>query len=93
MIISLYLKNNDKFNYYLVKEKIDFLACFISGIENLDDKENNNENKNIFIKILYNLFSPEYTHLELNLLLADDNNNNNSKNILINFYNRKKEEK
>ena len=94
MIISLYLKNNDKFNYYLVKEKLDYLACLISGIENLDDKENNNENKNIFIKILYNLFSPEYTHLELNLLLADDNNNNNnSKNIIINFYNSKKEEK
>ena len=93
MIISLYLKNNDKFNYYLVKEKLDYLACLISGIENLDDKGNNNENKNTFIKILYNLFSPEYTHLELNLLLADDNNNNNSKNILINFYNSKKEEK
>ena len=93
MIISLYLRNNDKFNYYLVKEKLDYLACFISGIENLDDKENNNENKNIFIKILYNLFSPEYTHLELNLLLANNNKNNDSKNIIINFYNSKKDEK
>ena len=92
MLICLNQRNNDKFNYYLVKEKIKYLVCLISGIEKLDDKENNNKNKEMLIKILYNLYSTEYTHLELNLLLAE-NNNNESENVIINFYNSMKKEK
>ena len=37
MIISLNLRNNEKLNYYLIKEKIEYLTCLISSIENLDD--------------------------------------------------------
>ena len=95
MIICLNQRNNDKFNYYLVKEKLEYLTCLISGIEQLDDKENNNKNKEMFIKILYNLYSTEYTHLELNLLLGK-NNKNQCENVIINFYNnmnKVKEEK
>ena len=92
MIICLNQRNNDKFNYYLVKEKLEYLTCLISGIEQVDDKENNNKNKEVFIKILYNLYSTEYTHLELNLLLTEKNNNE-CNNVIINFHNNMKKEK
>ena len=91
MIISLNLRNNEKLNYYLIKEKIEYLTCLISSIENLDDIKI----KKHFIDILFNLFSTEYIHLDLNLLLADKNdinentknNNDNPENIIKRFYN------
>ena len=73
MIISLNLRNNEKLNYYITKEKIEYLTCLISNIENLDEKDN--KIKEYFNDILYNLFSTEYIHLDLNLLLADKNPN------------------
>ena len=94
MIISLNLRNNEKLNYYLIKEKIEYLTCLISSIENLDEKDN--KIKKHFIDILFNLFSIEYIHLDLNLLLADKNestpndnsntNNNLPYNIIKRFY-------
>ena len=91
MIISLNLRNNEKLNYYLIKEKIEYLTCLISSIENLDDIKI----KKHFTDILFNLFSTEYIHLDLNLLLADKNdinentknNNDNPENIIKRFYN------
>lgn len=98
MIIAFNLRNNEKLNYYLIKEKIEYLTCLISGIENLEDKEY--QIKKYLLDILYNLFSTEYIHLDLNFLLADKNknkdnskNDNSPKNIIIRFYNSKKGEK
>ena len=93
MIICLNLKNNEKFNYYLIKEKIDYLTSLISNIKKLDEKDK--KSKESFYDILYNLFSNEYIHLNL-ILLLDDNeenqkNNNRSENIIINFYNSRKD--
>ena len=96
MIISLNLRNNEKLNYYVTKEKIEYLTCLISDIENLDEKDS--KIKEYFNDILYNLFSTEYIHLDLNLLLAVKNPNeekpksdNSPNNIIINFYNTQKE--
>ena len=94
MIICLNLKNNEKFNYYLIREKIDYLTSLISNIKKLDEKDK--KSKESFYDILYNLFSNEYIHLNL-ILLLDDNeenqkNNNRSENIIINFYNSRKDE-
>ena len=93
MIICLNLKNNEKFNYYLIREKIDYLTSLISNIKKLDEKDK--KSKESFYDILYNLFSNEYIHLNL-ILLLDDNeenqkNNNRSENIIINFYNSRKD--
>ena len=89
MIICLNLKNNEKLNYYLFKEKLEFISCLISDIENLKDEE-----KKVLSDILYNLFSTEYIHLDLSLLvLNNEKNNNKSDEIIKKFYKRKKEEK
>ena len=92
MIICLNLKNNQKFNYYLIKEKIEYLTCLISSIKTLDEKDK--KSKEIFYDILYNLFSTEYTHLNLNLLInnnEENKNNKKSENIIIKFYNSRKD--
>ena len=98
MIISLNLRNNEKLNYYITKEKIEYLTCLISGIENLDERDN--KIKEYFNDILFNLFSTEYIHFDLNLLLVEKNSNeekskngNSPKNIIINFYNSQKAHK
>lgn len=90
MIICLNLKNNEKLNYYLFKEKIEFISCLISDIETL-----NEEDKKVLSDILYNLFSTEYIHLDLSLLVSnneENKNKNKAHEIIINFYKRKKEE-
>ena len=89
MIICLNLKNNEKLNYYLFKEKIEFISCLISDIENLKE-----EDKKVLSDILYNLFSTEYIYLDLSLLvLNNEKDKNKSHEIIKNFYKRKKEEK
>ena len=67
MIICLNLKNNEKLNYYLFKEKIEFISCLISDIENLKE-----EDKKVLSNILYNLFSTEYIYINLNLLVLNN---------------------
>lgn len=93
MIICLNLKNNQKFNYYLIKEKIEYLTCLISSIKTIDEKDK--KSREIFYDILYNLFSTEYKHLNLNLLINNNEenkkNNNKSENIITNFYNSRKD--
>lgn len=89
MIICLNLKNNEKLNYYLFKEKIEFISCLISDIENLKE-----EDKKVLSDILYNLFSPEYIYLDLSLLvLNNEKDKNKSHEIIKNFYKRKKRKK
>lgn len=92
MIMILNLGNNEKINYYLTKEKIEYLTSFLSDIENLDDKVNNNY-KECLQDILFNLFSTEYIHLDLNLLVNEElsKNNNNSFDEIIKFFNSKKD--
>ena len=82
MIISFNLRNNEKLNYFLIKEQIEYLTCLMSSIENLDEKDN--KVKKHFIDILVNLFSIEYIHLDLNLLLADKNDSNSNENLISN---------
>ena len=90
MIICLNLNENEKFISYLKKEKIEYLTGLISDIHNnIEDKEN----KELFNNILYNLFSTEYIHLDLNNNLNNENNNNISNNIINNFYLSKKDSK
>ena len=94
MIISLNLGNNEKLNYYLSKEKLEYLASFISEIGKLDDNDNNNKNKEIFQDILFNLFSTEYIQLDLNLLLTEEySKTNNSVDEIIKFFNNQKDKK
>ena len=77
MIIVLNLKNNEKFIHYLTKEKIEYLTIFISKIE----KIKNVENKKICLNILCQLFSDEYIHLALNVILDENMENKNIINI------------
>jgi hypothetical protein len=86
MLICLNLKNNKKFGYFLIKEKIEYLNSLITDIQKLDEKDN--IKKRMFNDILYNLFSKEY----INLGLIDENEKIKikSKKILINFYKTQK---
>ena len=68
MIIVLNLKNIETFTYYLTKEKIDYLAIFLDKIQKI-----NNETKDFCNNIFFQLFSDEYIHLGLNLLLSEEN--------------------
>ena len=80
MVIVINLKNNEKFNYYLTKEKIVYLTTLISKAQ----KIKNLENKKICLNILYQLFSNEYIHLGLDIILEEKfENKNNINNIKI----------
>ena len=81
MIILLNLKNNEKFNDFFAKEKIEYLTMFITKLQKIKDKTV----KKYFNDILYKLFSVEYIHLGLNLLLSNkiiDEKNEEKENII-----------
>ena len=80
MIIVINLKNNEKFNCYLTKEKIVYLTTLISKIQ----KIKNLEHKKICLNISYQLFSNEYIHLGLDIILEEKyENKKNINNIKI----------
>ena len=95
MIILINLKNNEKFNNFFAKEKIDYPIMNITKLQNIKKSKY----KQILNNILFNLFSPEYTHLGSNLLSiinTDEKNLNENYNInriklLNDFYHSQKE--
>ena len=73
MIILINLKNNDKFNNFFSKEKIDYSIMNITKLQKLK----NNRDVLICNDILFNIFSPEYIHFGSNLLSIIDNEQKN----------------
>jgi len=76
MIILTNVKNNERFNYFFSKEKIDYLSLLLPKLE----KIKNNNSKILFNNILFKLFTTEYIHLGLNLFLTKDNKNKDEEN-------------
>ena len=88
LLILINLKDNEKFNYYFSKEKLDYLIMILTKIQKIKNKKD----KQICNNILFNLFSQEYIYLGSNLISIENNKeknknkNSKSKKILIDFY-------
>ena len=73
MILLINLKNNDKFNNFFSKEKIDYSIMNITKLQ----KIKNSKDVLICNDILFNIFSPEYNQLGSNLLSIIDSEKKN----------------
>ena len=88
LLILINLKNNEKFNNFFSKEKLDYLIMILTKIQKIKNKKD----KQICNNILFNLFSQEYIYLGSNLISIENNKeknknkNSKSKKILIDFY-------
>ena len=88
LLILINLKDNEKFNYFFSKEKLDYLIMILTKIQKIKNKKD----KQICNNILFNLFSQEYIYLGSNLISIENNKeknknkNSKSKKILIDFY-------
>ena len=95
MIILLNLKNNKKFNNFFTNKKLDYLIMNITKLQ----KIKNLIYKQILNNILFNIFSPEYTHIGSNLIsIINTNEKNLNKNhnthrikLLSDFFHSQKE--
>ena len=88
LLILINLKDNEKFNNFFSKEKLDYLIMILTKIQKIKNKKD----KQICNNILFNLFSQEYIYLGSNLISIENNKeknknkNSKSKKILIDFY-------
>ena len=88
LLILINIKNNEKFNNFFSKEKLDYLIMILTKIQKIKNKKD----KQICNNILFNLFSQEYIYLGSNLISIENNKeknknkNSKSKKILIDFY-------
>lgn len=88
LLILINLKDNEKFNYFFSKEKLDYLIMILTKIQKIKNKKD----KQICNNILFNLFSQEYIYLGSNLISIENNKEKNKnknskpKKILIDFY-------
>ena len=95
MIILLNLKDNKKFNNFFTNKKLDYLIMNITKLQ----KIKNSIYKQILNNILFNIFSPEYTHIGSNLIsIINTNEKNLNKNhnthrikLLSDFFHSQKE--
>ena len=95
MIILLNLKNNKKFNNFFRNKKLDYSIMNINKLQTIK----NSIYKQILNNILFNIFSPEYTHIGSNLIsIINTNEKNLNKNhnthrikLLSDFFHSQKE--
>jgi len=77
MIVLTNVKNNERFNYFFSKEKVEYLTLLLTKLE----KIKNADTKTFFNNILFKLFTTEYIHLGLNLFLDNNNKDEDEGNI------------